>query len=410
VLFLSLGPGGRPEPDSSADLAGHPEWAGDDQHPGFFQGFGSDDNVDPPVRRKRRRGRWAAPVISLIVIVAIVGAGAIFVSRWYSARHANYSGPGTGQVLVQVKPGDNATILAPKLVKLGVIKSTAPFIAAARQSAKSGDLVPGTMRLHHHMNAALAWALLVDPKARVQTVVSVQDGERATDIVKAVAKESGKPVAEVMKALNDTAALGLPSFVPKHPVGPAYPLAEGYLYPATYTFQPGTTPLQMFQAMVKKFKDEIASIDLVKAAKAAQFSPAQVITQASILEAEVGPTYYPKVARVIDNRLNLDMTLGLDSTVLYGLGTKGFSLTQSQLAKDTPYNSRIHKGLPPGPIDSPDVAAIQAVLHPAPKTNNWLYFVTVDPDTGKTNFTHDYNQFLTWSKLAAKTIKREGQN
>ena len=268
--------------------------------------------------------------------------------------------------------------------------------------------MPGTIRLHHHMNAALAWALLVDPKARVQTVVSIRDGERASDVVAAVAKESGKPVAEVMKALNDTAALGLPSFAPKHPVGPKYPLAEGYLYPATYNFQPGTTPLQMLQAMVTKFKQEVASIDLAKGAKAAQFSQAQVITQASILEAEVGPTYYPKVARVIDNRLNLGMTLGLDSTVLYGLGTKGFSLTVSQLHTDTPYNSWIHKGLPPGPIDSPDVAAIEAVLHPAAKTNNWLYFVTVDPDTGKTNFTHDYNQFLIWSKQAAKVIKREG--
>ena len=76
-----------------------PEWADESQHKGFFQGFGHDDNVDPPPRRKRRKGKFAAPLISLIVVLALLGAGGYFAVSWYSSRHANYTGQGTGEVV-----------------------------------------------------------------------------------------------------------------------------------------------------------------------------------------------------------------------------------------------------------------------------------------------------------------------
>ena len=115
---------------------------------------------------------------------------------------------------------------------------------------------------------------------------------------------------------------------------------------------------------------------------------------ASLVQAEGGRlSDYPKIARVIYNRLAQGIPLQLDSTVLYGLNKFGIVATDAQLSSPSPYNTYKHKGLPPGPIDSPGNAAIQAVLHPAPASDNWLYFVTVNPKTGETRFTSSQAQF-----------------
>ena len=129
-------PAPGPEPDAE-DV--HPDWADDERHRGFFQGFGEDENVDPP---KRRRGRWVAPLISLVVILGLIGTGGTIVVHVYSAAHANYTGAGTGQVDFVVKPGDNATKLAPRLVKRRGDQGTDPFVAAAKQSANAARLTP----------------------------------------------------------------------------------------------------------------------------------------------------------------------------------------------------------------------------------------------------------------------------
>jgi UPF0755 protein len=219
---------------------------------------------------------------------------------------------------------------------------------------------------------------------------------RETDILPLLAQKTGIPLSQFQAAINNTAALGLPAY--------AQGKAEGYLYPDTYDLAPGETALKLLQTMVAQFNSEVTSIHLVAAANQAQFTPAQIITGASLLEAEVSSKYYADAARVIDNRLNQGMPLGLDATVAYELGVHTDKLTTSQLNAPNPYNTRVNKGLPPGPIDSPDVTAIEAFLHPAPHsstTNAWLYFVTVDK-TGTTYFTGSYSQFLNWQALAKK--------
>jgi UPF0755 protein len=117
----------------------------------------------------------------------------------------------------------------------------------------------------------------------------------------------------------------------------------------------------------------------------------------------VDPRDYGKAARTIDNRLNNGTPLQLDTTVLFALHKTGFSLTKSELAVKSPYNTFLHTGLPPGPIDSPGAAAIAAVLHP-PK-GNWTFFVTIDPKTGRTGFTNSEAQFNKWVKESDQNIK-----
>jgi len=197
------------------------------------------------------------------------------------------------------------------------------------------------------------------------------------------------------KVLKDPASLKLPVAANGKP--------EGYLFPATYEIQPHETALGVLSSMVQSFDQEATNIDLPAAARHVHLSEAQVITMASLVQAEGGRlSDYPKIARVIENRLAQGMPLQLDSTVLYGLNTYGILASNAQLNSPSPYNTYRHKGLPPGPIDSPGNAAIQAVLHPA--SGNWIYFVTVNPKTGETLYTSSPAQFEQFRQELAKNL------
>jgi UPF0755 protein len=322
-------------------------------------------------------------VVVAVVLLAVLGVGGY---KLYKRFHSpDYSGPGNGVVTVQVQSGDTAESLAPVLVKLGVVASVNSFVSAVKSSSCPTCLQPGFFRLHKHMNSALAYKLLLNPASRIQSVVTIPEGLRLYQILSRLGTaKSPIPASAYAKALKDKAALGLPSYANGNP--------EGYLFPATYDITPGMSATSVLQAMVTRFKQEAGSVNLSHAAAAVHLTAGQVITVASILEAEGGnPKYYASVAEVIYNRLNQGMKLGLDSTVNYALHRFGASLTTTQLNVNSPYNTRLHTGLPPGPIDSPGDAAIQAALHPA--HGDLLYFVTVNLKTGLTKFTNDPTVF-----------------
>jgi UPF0755 protein len=110
------------------------------------------------------------------------------------------------------------------------------------------------------------------------------------------------------------------------------------------------------------------------------------------LEGEVIPEDFAKVAAVVYNRLEAEMPLQFDSTVSYALGLDELELSKEQLETQSPYNTYQVKGLPPTPINSPGESALEAAL--APAKGKWLYFVTVNPDTGETKFAKTYEKFL----------------
>jgi UPF0755 protein len=120
-------------------------------------------------------------------------------------------------------------------------------------------------------------------------------------------------------------------------------------------------------------------------------TPYDALIVASLVEAEAKvPEDRPKIARVIYNRLAQGMTLGIDATVLYALQERGDTLTQSDLATDSPYNTRVNRGLPPTPINSPGQASLEAAL--APADGDWLYYVLTDAD-GHHYFTNSFSDF-----------------
>jgi UPF0755 protein len=156
--------------------------------------------------------------------------------------------------------------------------------------------------------------------------------------------------------------------------------------------QPNQTATGVLKGMVDRFNQEAVGDNLTQQAAAVKLNPGKVMVVASLIQAEGGSTtYYRQIARVIYNRLGKGMKLQLDSTVMYGLNTYGIIASNQQLQSTSPYNTYKYTGLPPGPIDSPGHAAIEAALHPS--SGNDLYFVTTNPKTGLTKFTSSESQF-----------------
>jgi UPF0755 protein len=361
-----------------------------------------DDNDDQPGRGGRggrrsgrgsgggggkRRRRWLVPLVVILIILLLpLGAGGFYAYRFIQHRYypADFAGPGTGQAIVQVQTGQTATAVGQRLVNLGVVESLRAFELAAEHSTSSRTLEPGTYRMKKHMKATLAYALLLSPSSRIQDKITIPEGWRVSQIQAQLGAHSGIPLADYQAALKQPGALGLPSYAKGNP--------EGYLFPATYEVQPNQTASDVFKAMVDRFNQEAVGDNLTREAAAVHLTPGQVITVASMIQAEGGNTkYYKQVARVIYNRLSKKMKLQLDSTVMYGLHTFGIIASNQQLQSTSPYNTYKYAGLPPGPIDSPGHAAIEAALHPG--SGNDLYFVTTNPKTGLTKFTSSQSQF-----------------
>jgi UPF0755 protein len=335
---------------------------------------------------RRRRSGWLAGLIAIVVIVSGLSVIGYEGFRYIEAKYhpPNFAGQGHGSVTFQVFSGDTPISIAPRLVKAGVVASTQAFVSAAKGSKSTRQLEPGYFRLHKQMNAEAAWNLLVSQTTRIQTTVTIPEGLRLSQIIARLGSSTAFPASAYAAAAKNVAALGLPSYADSK--------LEGYLFPATYEIQPGMSPTDVLKAMVARFNQESDSISLPAAAKAGQVPVAHVMVIASLIQAEGGRlSDFPKIAEVIYNRLNHNMKLELDSTVEYALGKYGIIATNDQLQVNSPFNTYLHTGLPPTPIDSPGDAAIKAALHPA--HGDLLYFVTVDPKNHITKFTDSAAEF-----------------
>jgi UPF0755 protein len=335
----------------------------------------------------------------LLALVLVVGLLALVVyggKRAYDSvlGVADYSGTGTGQVLVQVQSGDSAGEIGATLLAKEVVKSVRAFTRAADADKRSRALQPGFYMLRRHMSAKSALALLLDPKSRVRGRVTLPEGIPLSTVVARLVKYTELKRADVIAALQNPAVLGLPSYAGRH--------VEGFLFPATYDVEPGMGAVEALQLMTEKFAEVAAGLELESRARELDLSPYEVVTIASIIEQETPlDADRPKVARVILNRLAQHMPLQLDSTVNYVRTERKARLSLEDLDVESPYNTYQHQGLPPTPIDSPGEKALEAALSPA--QGDWLYFVTIDKQ-GHSLFTSDYQEFLR----AKAKAKRDG--
>ncbi|ETK30403.1 endolytic transglycosylase MltG [Microbispora sp. ATCC PTA-5024] len=336
-------------------------------------------------RKRQRRKGFAATLFAIVIIVGVLGGAGYFGFTWVRGVviPKDFTGPGTGEVVVEIKDGATATDVAQMLEDQGVVASARAFVNAIGAAGKSNSLQPGEYTLRKGMSAEAAVALL-DPKNRVLNRLTIREGLRLSKIFTELSTATGKPVDDFRKAAR--ADIGLPGY--------AKGRLEGFAFPATYEVNPKFSAEQILTAMVDRFNQTAERIDLEGQAKQLGFTPRQVITIASIVQAESGSVEdMPKIARVIYNRLtrNPQMKLEMDSTLMYGLNKYGIAASNADLQSTSPYNTYKHPGLPPGPISNPGDHAIEAALHPA--DGNWLYFVTTDPARGITKFTDKESEF-----------------
>ena len=350
--------------------------------------------ADRLARKQRRRLRRTHRMIVLVVAFAlVVGTGAVAVYALWplvtSLTASNdFIGAGSGSVSIAVHDGDASRTIGATLANAGVVKTAGAFEDAVANNPQSGSIQPGVYSLHSKMSAKSALAMLLNPANRTVSKVTIREGLWTSEIISKLAAATGQPLADYTAALKSP-ALGLPA--------QANGNAEGYLFPSTYSFEPKATALAQLQMMVAQSLNKLGTLGVTP--DKAQ----RVLTVASIVEAEAqASSDRPKVARVIENRLAKGMPLQLDTTVSFVSQRRGkVGTTDAQRATKSPYNTYLVAGLPPGPIDSPGLSAIQAALNPTP--GPWLYFVAVNPTTGETRFAVDaaghaanVKLFLAW--------------
>jgi UPF0755 protein len=350
-------------------------------------------------RRRARRRRNVPGCIAVLVALAVVLGGGYFVVTWgidkigdqFSSAD-DYPGPGRGKVTFQVKSGDTVGAMGRNLKAAGVVASVDAFIDAANANPDSNSIQAGYFPLRKEMASTDVVEILVDPSNMVKSTVTIPEGLRVPDTVAILAKKTKFSKADFDKVLDDPGQLGLPDYADGNP--------EGYLFPATYDFGPDATPKSMLTAMVTRWRQAADDADLEAAAAALGYTPQELMTVASLVQAEGRGDDMPKIARVIYNRAeNPDngITNGLlqiDASVNYALDRPGITrLTQDEIESvaDSPYNTYKQVGLPPAPIESPGDEAIAAAAHPA--DGDWLFYVTVNLKTGETKFTADYSEF-----------------
>jgi UPF0755 protein len=366
-----------------------------------------DASRDEEPRRPRRgqrpkRRRSVRTVITIVVALVLVGGlvaagSAVFFSYQPqiekfvggSDNAEDYTGTGTEEkVSFVINAGDVGEIIGDNLQKEGVVKTSAAFYNLLLTQP---DIVfqPGTYTLSKEMSAQAALTALEDPANHVTANVVIPEGTVAADVLTTLSTDTGVPLADLQAEAANYTQFGIDASAPN---------IEGYLFPATYSFEPNTSAKDLLQTMVNR---TYQSLD---AAGVAVGDREKVLTLASVVqkEARLEPDFY-KVARVFTNRIADDMPLQSDATVAYGTGEKRVDTTDAERNDESnKYNTYVYTGLPVGPISNPGDTAIDAAVHPA--DGPWVYFVTINLDTGETVFSttlDEHNaaveQYQEWS-------------
>ena len=349
--------------------------------------------------RRKRRFSGCLPMLAFVVVAAVLIAAAAnyVVQPWFEDLFADpedYPGPGKGEVVFVVDPGQTPPSMGEELEELGVVASAEAFVDAAEVDDGATGIQAGTYVLKKEMKASDVLAVLVDPANIAQATVTIPEGLRVVDVIDKLAKDTDFSKKQYQRALADTEALGLPDYAEGNP--------EGYLFPATYTITPGDTPASILRAMVARWEQAATELDLEAGAEELGYEPHEIMTVASLVQAEGRGRDMSKIARVIYNRIENPGTAGqigrlqIDATVDYALNrplTVGLTQEERETTQ-SPYNTFLNAGLPPGPIGNPGEEAIDAALNPA--DGDWYYYVTVNLRTGKTKFAESYDEFLQY--------------
>ena len=317
--------------------------------------------LEPP-ERSRRTGalRWGALGLGLGSIAALA-----FAVGWtLLPPRALRDGPRT----VEVPAQQGVMAVARTLADAGVIRSRGAFVGLAAVRGTARSLKAGEYEIPRGASLLTTLALIEAGRVKPHLVV-LPEGFTVRDLARQLEAEGIAPAEDVLRIARD------PFFVQS--LGIEADGVEGYLFPDTYQVTKGMRVEEILGRMVHRFREKVATREILDQATARGLSLHELLTFASIIEKEaVLPGERPVIAGVFWNRLKRDMPLQADPTVAYAVGKEGRPPTRDDLHVDHPFNTYRYRGLPPGPIANPGRATVEAVL--APASVPYLYFVAVD--------------------------------
>lgn len=332
-------------------------------------------NYNYDKRKRFKRGRLFTIGLIVLVITCVGFLGTSWFLRQHYQSELTPVSNQTKIIYFTVESGTTANQIAIKLEDAGLIRSAKAFEWYVRSQEVRDELKAGT----YSLNAAMSTQEIVQKMVAgdvARNLLTILPGKRL-DQLKETFKSAGYTDAQINEALNPAQYRGHAALV-SLPPGASL---EGYLYPDSYD-KTSDTPLS---TIITASLDEMAknlTPDLQAGFAKQSLSTHQAITLASIIVQETSAVDdQPTVSQVFLRRLNIGMQLGSDVTAFYASAVSGKS---PSVFIDSPYNTRIVKGLPPGPIGTVTNTALAAVANPA--TTDYLYFVA--GDDGTTYFSH----------------------
>lgn len=295
-----------------------------------------------------------------------------------------FHGDGSGQVAVNIPKGSSVSEVGDLLTDKGVIDDSTLFQIRVTLAGKRSEIYSGNFTLAHDMSYGAAIDALSTPPVKRTVSVTIPEGytrSQAAQLVEEVGVPGDYTTATIKSKYLNPAQYG----------GKGAKDLEGFLFPDTFELKPNAPVDDLVQLQLQDFKRRIKGVDM-KYAKSKNLTVFDVVTIASMVEDEAGvDSQRGLVASVIYNRLHEGMPLGIDATIRFATGNYTKPLTESELAIDSPYNSRTNVGLPPGPISNPGLASIEAAAHP-PETD-YLFYVTTPGACGKLTFAETEAEF-----------------
>ncbi len=343
---------------------------------------------------RRRLILWAASILGLIVVLAIVAV------VWFRYELSPVSNNSQQVIAVDIKSGLSSQQIADLLQQKKVIRSSLAFRIYSRLSRARDNLQAGSYLLKP--SESIPQIVIHLEKGDVKRLKITFGGGSTLAIDQKVLAEAGFSQADI-----DAAFAADYSDIPIMASKPATASLEGYLYNDTYYFSTGVTAQTVVRTAIERLNQVVNDDNLAPGFTKHGLNMYQAITLASVVQAEENnPIYQPIVAQVFYNRLNAGMTLGSDVTALYGarqagvpLPTDNISAASIAVGYDTPYNTRIHTGLPVGPVGNPGESALKAVANPTP--TDALFFLSGDDNklyTATTEAQHEQNR-LDYCKI-----------
>ena len=325
-------------------------------------------------------------------------AGVVILIFTFGMREINQAGQGYANypdrvisadeknVSVSIPTGATGSDIALILQEAGVVASSESFFRAAVANPKAAAIAPGTHLLSLEISGKTAIEQLLDPK-RISDLIKVAEGAWNTEVFAQMVATKKWSDAPAKVAKNVVLPKGVTAL-------------EGVLFPAQYSFAEGTSQVEAIQSMVNRFSEVISTLNFVD--PFGKLSTQELITLASLVQAEGDTKDFAQISQVIRNRLAIGMPLQLDSTVHYLKNTRGQIFLSNKSTKlMSPYNTYQNYGLPPAPIGNPGLKALKAAI--APAKGDWLFFITVAP--GDTRFTKSFAEFNGWKLLYQKNRK-----